>query len=84
VCVRCIFRLFNVHEGIYAMVSPNNLYSVIEKAANAGETATKSSGETEDVKSLNSPQESKGQSNICSICLGVLQYNYHDENNINM
>ncbi|PWA70278.1 pseudouridine synthase family protein [Artemisia annua] len=79
VCVRCIFRLFNIHEGIYAMVSPTNLYSIIEKAADVEESVTKSSEETQDVKSLNSSQESKGKSNICSVCLGVLQFNYHDE-----
>ncbi|GJY13923.1 zinc finger BED domain-containing protein RICESLEEPER 2 [Tanacetum coccineum] len=59
VSVRCIFRLFHVHEGIYAMVFPTNLYFVIEKAADVGETVTKSYGEAEDVKSLNSSQESK-------------------------
>ncbi|GJT68774.1 RNA-directed DNA polymerase, eukaryota, reverse transcriptase zinc-binding domain protein [Tanacetum coccineum] len=59
---RCVsdgfFCLFHVYEGIYAMVSPTNLYFVIKKAADVGETITKSYGEAQDVKSLNSTQTS--------------------------
>ncbi|GKA57946.1 hypothetical protein Tco_0757134 [Tanacetum coccineum] len=59
---RCVpdgfFYLFHVYEGIYAMVSPTNLYFVIKKAADVGETVTKSYGEAQDVKSLNSTQTS--------------------------
>nr|GEY02738.1 selenium-binding protein 1-like [Tanacetum cinerariifolium] len=40
------------------MVSHTNLYSVIKKAADVRETVTKSNGEAEDVKSLNSTQTS--------------------------
>lgn len=67
VCVRCIFRLFNIHEGIYALISPKTLYSIIEKAA-----------EVEDVTS-NSSQNSEAKSNICSVCLGVMQFSYRDQ-----
>ncbi|KAI3797299.1 hypothetical protein L1987_32555 [Smallanthus sonchifolius] len=43
VCVRCIFRLFNIHEGIYTLISPTTLYSIIEKATEVEAVTTKSS-----------------------------------------
>ncbi|KAK9059436.1 hypothetical protein SSX86_020138 [Deinandra increscens subsp. villosa] len=67
VCVRCIFRLFNIHEGIHALVSPTILYSIIEKATKLEAVTTKCS------------QMPEGKSNICSICLGVMQFSYRDQ-----
>ncbi|KAD7477083.1 hypothetical protein E3N88_00219 [Mikania micrantha] len=67
VCARCIFRVFNIHEGIYALVSPTTLYSIIEKATEL---------EAETTKSF---QKSEVKSNICPICLGVMQFSYHDQ-----
>ncbi|KVI07715.1 Pseudouridine synthase, catalytic domain-containing protein [Cynara cardunculus var. scolymus] len=81
VCVRCIFRLFDVQEGIYALVSPTTLYSIIGKGTQVEAMATKSSGETEDVKILHSSQESE-KSSVCSVCLGALQFSYCDERDV--
>ncbi|XP_076948554.1 uncharacterized protein LOC143620843 [Bidens hawaiensis] len=67
VCVRCIFRLFNIHEGIYALICPTTLYSIIEKATEVEAATTESF------------QKSEVKSNICSVCLGVMQFSYHDQ-----
>ncbi|KAI7728098.1 hypothetical protein M8C21_032973, partial [Ambrosia artemisiifolia] len=66
VCVRCIFRLFNIHEGIYALITPATLYSIIEKATEVEAETTKIS------------QKSEVKSNICSVCLGVMEFSYRD------
>ncbi|XP_071697918.1 uncharacterized protein [Rutidosis leptorrhynchoides] len=71
VCARCIFRIFNVHEGIYALVSPKNLNAIIGKVT-----------ETEDVNCLISSQESELKSSVCPVCLGVLQFSYRDKDKI--
>ncbi|KAM0014580.1 putative pseudouridine synthase, catalytic domain superfamily, tRNA pseudouridine synthase Pus10 [Helianthus debilis subsp. tardiflorus] len=70
VCVRCIFRLFNIHEGIYALISPTTLYSIIKKPIEV-EAVTTNSSQTSEVKS-----------NICSICLGVMQFRYRDQRDV--
>ncbi|KAI3797028.1 hypothetical protein L1987_39718 [Smallanthus sonchifolius] len=70
VCVRCIFRLFIIHEGIYALISPTILYSIIEKATEVEAVTT------------NSSQKSEVKSSICSICLGVMQFIYRDQTDI--
>ncbi|XP_023741450.1 uncharacterized protein LOC111889534 [Lactuca sativa] len=79
VCVRCIFRLFNIHEGIYALLSPTTIYSIIKKAINSEDMAIKSTEDTVDAKSLQSSPELEVKSSICSVCLGVLQFSYLDE-----
>nr|XP_043632418.1 tRNA pseudouridine synthase Pus10 [Erigeron canadensis]XP_043632419.1 tRNA pseudouridine synthase Pus10 [Erigeron canadensis] len=81
VCVRCIFCLFNIHEGIYALLSPTKLHLVVEKEIKVENVLNESPGETEDVKTLQSSQESELKSSICPVCLGVLQFNYYDESN---
>lgn len=81
VCVRCVFRLFDVQEGIYALVSPTTLYSIIGKATQVEAMVAMSSEETEDVKILHSSQESE-KSSVCSVCLGALQFSYCDERDV--
>ncbi|KAL4579039.1 hypothetical protein LXL04_015174 [Taraxacum kok-saghyz] len=80
VCVRCIFRLFSIHEGIYALLPPPILYSIIEKTKKVEDVSTKSTEDTENVNSLQSSQDSEMKSSICSVCVGVLQFHYHNEN----
>ncbi|WOG97739.1 hypothetical protein DCAR_0417080 [Daucus carota subsp. sativus] len=66
VCVRCIFRIFLVHECLYscAKLSPSLLYSNIENGS-----------ESEGELNIN-------EDYVCRICLGILQFVYYDQQNV--
>ncbi|KAL1820738.1 hypothetical protein ACET3Z_015607 [Daucus carota] len=66
VCVRCIFRIFHVHESLYscAKLSPSLLYSNIENGS-----------ESEGELNIN-------EDYVCRICLGILQFVYYDQQNV--
>nr|KAJ0215025.1 hypothetical protein LSAT_V11C300141490 [Lactuca sativa] len=66
-------------QGIYALLSPTTIYSIIKKAINSEDMAIKSTEDTVDAKSLQSSPELEVKSSICSVCLGVLQFSYLDE-----
>lgn len=65
-CVRCIFRIFLVHECLYscAKLSPSLLYSNIENGS-----------ESEGELNIN-------EDYVCRICLGILQFVYYDQQNV--
>ncbi|XP_059633803.1 uncharacterized protein LOC132276410 [Cornus florida] len=85
VCIRCIFRLFGVRECIYncTLLSPSILYSILGKALDLeGDLVDNSSRANEDPSKQHSTKELEIEPNFCRICLGILQFVYHDDKNM--
>ena len=81
ICIGCIFRLSWVRGHIFSR--PSILLSIFHPVI--GERTDSSThrptriGENKDPGSVHSSQESEREPVICSICLGVLQFTYFDD-----
>lgn len=66
VCVRCIFRLFGVHEPVYScsLLTSSMLLSFLKEEKGF------------QCDSLDSEVDSENNGYLCSICLGILQLAY--------
>uniref|UniRef100_A0A5B7BN46 tRNA pseudouridine(55) synthase n=1 Tax=Davidia involucrata TaxID=16924 RepID=A0A5B7BN46_DAVIN len=79
VCIRCIFRLFGVHECIYYCISlsPSVLHAVLGKLTGLEEDMVHNSFRAnEDSSGQRSSQDSEMEPKFCGICLGILQFAY--------
>ncbi|KAJ6399683.1 hypothetical protein OIU77_020271 [Salix suchowensis] len=65
VCIRCIFRLFGIHDHAYfrSTLSPSVMCNIL--------------GEGDSSSSESNESELKPE--VCRICLGILQFTYRDE-----
>lgn len=85
VCVRCIFRLFGVHECLYSYATPSTslLYSNIGKGLKSeGELYVNGSQADKDPSNLDTSHELESGDYVCRICLGILQFVYYDQQNV--
>ncbi|XP_020547511.1 putative tRNA pseudouridine synthase Pus10 isoform X2 [Sesamum indicum] len=83
VCVRCIFRLFSLHEQICSrpsLVTPILSTILREVTGCEGDGTSSSPRETKDLNDLESLREVKEEIKVCSVCLGILQFLYNDDN----
>ncbi|KAK1362259.1 tRNA pseudouridine(55) synthase [Heracleum sosnowskyi] len=85
VCVRCIFRIFGVHECLYSSVtlSTSLLCSNIGKELESeGEQNINGSQADKDPSNMDTYQELLSGDHVCRICLGILQFVYYDQQNM--
>lgn len=85
VCVRCIFRIFGVHEFLYssATLSTSLLYSNIRKGLKPeGELNINGSQANKDPNNVDTSLELMSEDYVCRICLGILQFVYYDQGNV--
>ncbi|KAK4429458.1 tRNA pseudouridine synthase Pus10 [Sesamum alatum] len=83
VCARCIFRLFSLHEQICSrpsLVTPILSTILREVTEYEGDGVSSSPRETKDLSDLESLREVKEEIKVCSVCLGILQFLYNDDN----
>uniref|UniRef100_A0A7N1A6J3 tRNA pseudouridine(55) synthase n=1 Tax=Kalanchoe fedtschenkoi TaxID=63787 RepID=A0A7N1A6J3_KALFE len=75
VCVRCIFRLFGIRGQVYSFptLAPSLIYSQLEEVIDVDESIPRCSVEANG--SLGGSDTDLG---FCTICLGILQFSYHD------
>ncbi|CAL5416166.1 unnamed protein product [Camellia sinensis] len=80
VCIRCIFRFFGVSECIYSYTSLSTsvLHAAVGKMGLEGDMVNNGLGAKEDLNTQRSFEESESEPNFCRICLGILQFAYHD------
>ncbi|KAF5943087.1 hypothetical protein HYC85_020729 [Camellia sinensis] len=80
VCIRCIFRFFGVSECIYSYTSLSTsvLHAAVGKMGLEGDMVNNGLGAKEDLNTQHSFEESESEPNFCRICLGILQFAYHD------
>ncbi|XP_028064752.1 putative tRNA pseudouridine synthase Pus10 isoform X2 [Camellia sinensis] len=80
VCIRCIFRFFGVSECIYSYTSLSTsvLHAAVGKMGLEGDMVNNGLGAEEDLNTQHSFEESELEPNFCRICLGILQFAYHD------
>ncbi|KAF2310169.1 hypothetical protein GH714_007022 [Hevea brasiliensis] len=81
VCMRCIFRLFGMHGHVYSCSSPSSLVMCAilgEPSCPEEHMAVSSLKGDEDKKDTSSSDDSEVEPEICSICLGILQFIYYD------
>ncbi|PSS19835.1 TRNA pseudouridine synthase [Actinidia chinensis var. chinensis] len=81
VCIRCIFRLIGVSECIYSCtsLSTSALSTALEKGmCLEGDMMDNGLRIQEDSNSQHSSEEPELEPNLCRICLGILQFTYHD------
>lgn len=85
VCVRCIFRLFGMHEYLCssATLATSLLCSNIGKGlVSEGELNVNGSQADKDPSDLDTIQELISGDFVCRICLGILQFVYYDQQNV--
>ncbi|KAL3840157.1 hypothetical protein ACJIZ3_024748 [Penstemon smallii] len=85
VCPRCILRLFGLHDQIFSR--PSVVTSVLseilfELIEGEGYGANSSSKETKDLSNSASVSQFKEEFNVCSVCLGILQFVYNVDKGI--
>ncbi|KAL0314492.1 UNVERIFIED_CONTAM: tRNA pseudouridine synthase Pus10 [Sesamum angustifolium] len=83
VCARCIFRLFSLHEQICprpSLVTPILSTTLHEVTGCEGDSVSTSPRETKDLSEFESSREVKEEIKVCSVCLGILQFLYNDDN----
>ncbi|KAL7175031.1 hypothetical protein ACSBR2_028769 [Camellia fascicularis] len=80
VCIRCIFRFFGVSECIYSFTSLSTsvLHAAVGKMGLEGDMVNNGLGAKEYLNTQHSFEESESEPNFCRICLGILQFAYHD------
>ncbi|KAJ9673412.1 hypothetical protein PVL29_023150 [Vitis rotundifolia] len=81
ICIGCIFRLSGVHGHIFSCPSLllSILHPVIGEPTDSSTHRCTGIGGNEDSGAAHSSQESECEPVICSICLGVLQFSYFDD-----
>ncbi|CAK9178359.1 unnamed protein product [Ilex paraguariensis] len=82
VCVRCIFRVFGIHQCNYSfpLMSSPTLCAILGKAMESeGDTVDNGYRAHEDSICLYSSEELEMDIKLCRVCLGILQYVYIDE-----
>ncbi|KAL0325952.1 UNVERIFIED_CONTAM: tRNA pseudouridine synthase Pus10 [Sesamum radiatum] len=83
VCARCIFRLFSLHEQICprpSLVTPILSTILHEVTGCEGDSVSTSPRETKDLSEFESSREVKEEIKVCSVCIGILQFLYNDDN----
>ncbi|KAI3464747.1 hypothetical protein Pfo_021410 [Paulownia fortunei] len=81
VCVRCIFRLFSLHEQICSRPSLATpiLSAILYELTECEEDGVNCFRETKDLSNLESMQDFKVETKVCCVCLGILQFLYCDD-----
>ncbi|MCD7468443.1 hypothetical protein HAX54_006636 [Datura stramonium] len=81
-CVRCIFRLFGLHELMCAhpSLSISKWCDILEEVMRKKDVDTADHPQKDrEFSNEQSHQERSRETNFCKVCLGILQFLYYDD-----
>ncbi|KAJ8762204.1 hypothetical protein K2173_007360 [Erythroxylum novogranatense] len=81
VCVRCIFRLFGIcGEAYLRSLPPADMIRIVRESTNADSHVEDSGLKADEHSScLSTPKGSEVEPDVCSLCLGILQFHYRND-----